>query len=350
MSHHVPERIAIVGGGLAGLAAARVLADAGARVTVLDKGRGAGGRASTRRRDAHQFDHGAQYFTARDPGFVATVDGWRRAGVVAEWAGALAEVERPGVIVDKARGEPRFVGVPGMSALAGHLAAGLRDDADVHFGACVTAVAHGPDGWSVQGERQGQGGAAAAPFHATYDALLVCVPAPQAHALLDGAAPLAAAVAAARMEPCWSAMYAFAERIPVDADGLFVNVPDQPVAWASRDGSKPGRPAGERWVVHATAGWTRAHLEDAPASVAGALLDALAAAVGRPLPTPTFADAHRWRYASGALAPPPGALVDHARRLAVAGDWCAGGRVEGAWLSGVAAAEALLVGRTGRPS
>ena len=41
-------------------------------VTVFDKGRGPGGRLATRRADDLRFDHGAQYFTARDPRF-ATV-------------------------------------------------------------------------------------------------------------------------------------------------------------------------------------------------------------------------------------------------------------------------------------
>lgn len=333
-----PGRVAIVGGGIAGLAAARVLADAGVAVTLHDKGRAPGGRTSTRRRDAHRFDHGAQYFTARDPRFREFVRACRQDGVVAEWAATLAEVPAPGVVIAKAPGEPRFVGTPGMSAVAGRLAAGLRGRADahveVHAGARVTRVERVRDGWRTWCDDDAPAG--------VVDALLVCLPAPQALELLVGLTPVEGELRRARMEPCWSAMYAFDERLPVGADGLFVDVPDQPLAWASRDGSKPGRPPGERWVLHATPAWTRAHLDDAPELVQRALLRALAAAVGRALPAPTFADAHRWRYAQGALDPAPGALVDRASALAVAGDWCHGGRVEGAWLSGVAAAEWLL--------
>ncbi|MFN9945496.1 MAG: FAD-dependent oxidoreductase [Planctomycetota bacterium] len=68
-----PRSVAVVGGGIAGLAAARALQHAGVRATVFDKGRSAGGRAATRRREPHQFDHGAQFFTVRTPGFAAAL-------------------------------------------------------------------------------------------------------------------------------------------------------------------------------------------------------------------------------------------------------------------------------------
>ena len=48
--------VAVIGGGIAGQSAAAVLSAAGARVTVFDKGRGAGGRLSTRRDGDLQWD------------------------------------------------------------------------------------------------------------------------------------------------------------------------------------------------------------------------------------------------------------------------------------------------------
>ena len=335
-SPRTPTHVAVVGGGIAGLSAAHVLVGAGVRVTVYDKGRGPGGRASTRRRDVHQFDHGAQYFTARDARFRAVVESWCRRGVAAEWSARFAAVDEPGVFRSMRSGEARWVGVPGMSALAGDLAAGLGRHAEVRFGARVARVEPAAGGWVVWRDGDAAGEA--------FDALLVCTPAPQALALLDGHTTLAEAVGRARMTPCWSAMCAFDASLDVDADALFVNVPGQPLAWASRDSSKPARAAGERWVLHATAEWSSEHVDDAPEAVPRALLDALAVAIGRALPTPTFADAHRWLYAHGALDPAPGALVDASRALAVAGDWCHGARIEGAWLSGMVAAERLLAG------
>lgn len=338
-SGNTPRHVGIVGGGIAGLAAAHVLADAGVRVTVRDKGRGPGGRASTRRRDGHQFDHGAQYFTARDARFRAVVADWHRRGVVAEWRARFAAVDAPGALRPVRADEPRWVGVPGMSALAGDLVAGLArfgERATVRFGALVARLERTGDGWVTWCDD----GTASEPV----DALLVCTPAPQALALVEGHPAIADRVRAATMTPCWAAMCAFDAPLDIGADALFVNLEGEPLAWASRDGSKPGRPAGERWVLHATPAWSGAHADDAPAQVARALLDALAAATGRALPAPTFADAHRWRYAQGALDPAPGAIVDAASGLAAAGDWCHGARIEGAWRSGVTAAERLLAG------
>lgn len=104
----------IIGGGMAGLSAATALAETGARIVVLDKGRGPGGRMAARRVEIAgeqvSFDHGAQYFTARDPAFREAVAAWEAAGVAARWPAAGADA---------------WVGTPGMNACIKHLAAGL---------------------------------------------------------------------------------------------------------------------------------------------------------------------------------------------------------------------------------
>jgi predicted NAD/FAD-dependent oxidoreductase len=69
-------------------AAARALHDRGWRVEVFDKARGPAGRTSTRRVEAHTYDHGAQYFTAREPEFRAAVAGWREAGQAGKYGQA----------------------------------------------------------------------------------------------------------------------------------------------------------------------------------------------------------------------------------------------------------------------
>ena len=120
-----PERVAVVGAGIAGLTAARRLYRAGCDVVVLEKSRGVGGRASTRRCGELAFDHGAQYFTCRSDGFRETVRAWCRRGVAAIWDAPIATLGAPDPAPHRGESE-RYVGVPGMSALAGDLAQGLR--------------------------------------------------------------------------------------------------------------------------------------------------------------------------------------------------------------------------------
>ena len=63
------RHIAVIGAGIAGMACARTLAQAGHKVSVFEKSRGAGGRMSTKGTEFGGFDHGAQYFTVRDARF-----------------------------------------------------------------------------------------------------------------------------------------------------------------------------------------------------------------------------------------------------------------------------------------
>ena len=78
--------VVIVGAGIAGLACARRLVQAGVPALVLDKGRGIGGRVATRRADGLQFDHGAQYVTAKGEEFAAVLRDLITAGDAAPWA------------------------------------------------------------------------------------------------------------------------------------------------------------------------------------------------------------------------------------------------------------------------
>jgi predicted NAD/FAD-dependent oxidoreductase len=101
----------IIGAGIARLAAATSLRQAGHETVVFDKARGPGGRASTRRAAPFAFDHGAQYFTARDPRFRRLVERFVHEGVAARWDGRIVSL-RPGVQTPVGANTGRFVGTP----------------------------------------------------------------------------------------------------------------------------------------------------------------------------------------------------------------------------------------------
>ncbi len=358
MGHNL-RRVAVVGAGMAGLACAAALTAAGVQAEVFDKSRRIGGRLAVRRvekgaygLDGLSFNHGAAYATARGPAFRALLDSMSSAGDAAPWSAA---------------GAGRWSGTPGMSALARHmerLGAGT-----IHAQRHIAFLARTPAGWTVRhldadpsgpfytvakpGEsiadflirgyqeveaavpRPGlvtdEGGEVAGP----YDAVLLALPAPQAAALL-AAVPhrFAGDAARAGMAPCWALMAAFAE--PTGAPDL--PQPGGALAWIARDSSRPGRaPAPECWVAHATAAWSRTHLEDDPAGIKPLLLHEFARATGIQA-APAYAAVHRWRYALADAPLGVPALWDPDAMLGVCGDWCLGARVEDAFTSGHALA------------
>ena len=131
--------------------------------------------------------------------------------------------------------------------------------------------------------------------------------------------------------------------LPVDFDAAFIR--KGALSWIARNSSKPGRSGGEAWTVHASPEWSKVHLEAPHAEVTRALTREFFREAGLPEMLPAHAQAHRWRYA---LPEPPldsRCLYDPALGIGAAGDWCAGPRVEGAYLSGVAAATALRENR-----
>ena len=293
--------IAVIGAGMAGLAAAQALDRAGRSVVVFDKGRGVGGRMSCRRA---LFDHGAQYFTARDDAFRAEVDAWEAAGVVERWP-------------ELGDHEVRYRGSPHMVSLCEHLAEELAVRSKVR----IARLACGASGWELRdGARE---------WYGPFDAVVVAVPAPQAAALLEPLPELAQRVGAVEMEPCWAGMFQFDEPLGAEFDAAFLDA--HGMAWIAR---RPA-PRGEAWVLHAQPDWS------APDELE-ALRRALAAILERDLPPARYERAHLWRYARTAQPLGEPFLWDSMRRVGVCGDWCLGGRIEAAWASGRALAHAIV--------
>ncbi|WAT18711.1 FAD-dependent oxidoreductase [Aurantiacibacter sp. MUD11] len=306
--------IAIIGAGMAGLSCGQRLAEAGHQVRLFDKGRGPGGRMSTRRVDLEgqtlHFDHGAQYFTASSDAFARQVSEWHATGAVARWPAA---------------GDDAWVGTPGMNAPVKVMAS----QQDVQFGTRIETIERTEGRWWLLGEN--------APRE-TFDAVISAVPAEQAAPLL---APHVAAVASLAegtvSQPCWTLMVAF-ER-PADLPHVIRDTGS--IGWAARNSSKPGRGGSECWVVQASPEWSQRHLEQQPGVIVALLVLALRQLGNGELPDIRHAAAHRWRYAFGGDAG-QGAVWDEQARLGVCGDWLAGGRVEQAYLSGLQLAEEVL--------
>lgn len=308
------SRIAVIGAGITGLTCARLLAQAGLAPVVFDKGRGLGGRLATRRAgEGLQFDHGAPFVTATDPGFVSLLDGAMEQGAAARWP------------LRDPVGSVTYVGLPGMSGLLRPLAKGL----DIRNGATVTALSAMPRACRIAfGDRTEE-----------FGRVILTIPAPQALRLLGADHPLAAPLRAVNMTPCLTLMAAFGPDGPVEA----TPDPDGTFAQLLPDSTKPGRDQrNAAWVAHASAAVTGVNLENDMAEVTSLLLPRLCARLGQSPDSVRHAATHRWRYARTAAPLGQPLLADGSGRLFLGGDWCLGPDAEHGWHSGQALAAAVL--------
>lgn len=326
--------IAIIGAGVAGLACAVDLKASGRDVVLFDKGRGPGGRMSTRRTATSigevRFDHGCQYFKAESTSFQAAVSGWVDAGAAAPWHGRIGRQTGPGTadFEEVLKEKTRWVGTPGMNSIIRHMAA----DLNVSWGQRVTGLSRTDGGWALAFEDGGVKG----PF----EMVLSAVPAEQVGDLLADKAPaLAANAESIQSAPCWTMMAAVEDQTSSEWAGIYPHSPA--LAWACLNQSKPGRGAAATWIVQASAAWSRTHLEDAADNVAEALFAEFSQIVS--CPKPIHLAAHRWRFAF----PQPGPETDNAAfdahlGIGTCGDWHAAPNVEGAWTSGRALADLII--------
>lgn len=319
------QQVGIIGAGLSGLMAGRILQDRGVNVTLFDKGRRPGGRANTREHGPHRFDHGAQFFTVRDPEVRGYLDSWIDAGIVAEWRGALVRIK--GGAMEPATDSVRYVGVPGMISLPSALAEGL----DVRVETRVKKLSFEDPGWSLWDVNEADLG--------SFDSVLVALPSHQAAEFLSHAPEMQAQVQNVEMAPCWAGMFVFERPLALDFDGAFLA--EEALSWIARDSSKPGRPRVEAWIVHANPEWSRRNLSMDRVQAATALLREFQALFGF-IPDPVFQRGHRWGFSSGSDPSARGAFFNAGLGIGACGDWCMGGRIEGALLSGVAAADHIL--------
>jgi len=292
----------------------------------------AGGRVATRIINAIElpkglsgelaFDHGAQYFTVRDQRFSELAAEWERDRAIAKWTGRIVSFDAegweevnqsPSAKAAGDKGTARYVGTPGMSAIVAAMAAGL----DITFGHRVDSLE---------------------PLLCDFDRIILAVPAAQSQRLVAHIPALASRIGRVSMKPNWTVMAAFEERVAARFDAAFVN--GSALGWIARNTSKPKRNWKiDTWVLHASATWSQAHINDQPDDVGAFLMEAFEDLIPAGLPRAFYASVHRWR---DAIADPPMAvdvIHDEESRVTLCGDWLRGSRIEDAYVSGLMAAD-----------
>jgi len=314
--------VLIIGAGISGLLCATELSRRGLSVRVLDKGRGVGGRMATRRMAGARLDHGAQFFTVRDPRMQVYVDEWLAAGVIQEWFRHSPEDSNP-------NGHPRYCGVHGMTDVAKHLAKDLVIQTSEQVGALVRDV----DQWIVS-TRSGQS------YVARH--LIITAPLPQALALLDTTGlnygdEQIAALRAVRYAKGLATLAILDGPSGLPAPGK-IKLDQSPLTWIGDNQQKGISPEVSAVTIHADPGFAAAHW-DSPDEVRGALI--LEAAQPYLKANVIEYNCHRWAFTLPINPWSERFFSNPELKLTLAGDAFGGPRIEGAALSGIVAAQAI---------
>lgn len=303
------------------------MVQAGGKVTILEKSRGVGGRMATRRMGDGLCDHGAQFFTARDELFAARVREWAEAGLALPWAEQFPDeaARVPPLPVLRYRGAPSMTAIP--KSLARHL--------DVKLGQRALRATVVDRRWEIITD---QG------LKFTAEALILTSPVPQSLALFDSDHPLLTRemIASLRMiqyRPCVAMLLLLDGPSMIPVPGA-VYLSEGPIHWMADNQRKGISPAVTTVTLHASADYSARNFETADAEITTAVLYQVRRWLGSGIREQAI---HRWRYSEPVSAWPDPCLVGVTEPpLVFAGDAFGGGRIEGAALSGLAAARTLL--------
>jgi predicted NAD/FAD-dependent oxidoreductase len=327
----------VVGGGIAGLAAARTLGAAGVPVTVLEAEEAVGGRMTTRTFSGGVFDVGAQFFTVKDERFAAFVNDWVRRGVVRDWF--HSHLIQGGEATPD--GHPRYMGAAGMRTLAEDLAE--EAEVAVRTGSRVMAADRTKGGYRVTLESGEE---------LEGEALVIALPAPQALALLE-AGPMDVPevfeeeIGCVEYSPCITVLATLEGPSGLTEWGG-LRIEGEYIDWIADNQRKGISPDAVAITIQAMPGFSRERWQWEDERLAEVLLDNARRLL---VADPASWLVHRWELGKPrSVASREFIPCREDPRCVLAGDSYKGYRVEGAVISGYEAARHLLDELKGPPA
>lgn len=313
------KKIAVIGTGISGVYVAKELSKT-ADVTVFEKSRGFGGRMSTRTRGEYQFDHGAQYFTAKSREFKSFLETFLNNGNISKWSPNIVGIEK-GVTPQVTTLNPDrsfYVATPRMSGFCRHLAS----DLDVRLETKIDKITNDGGKWNLYTGDDCLG---------QFDWVICAVPSHQVAEIMPKCFAYRNEIKNIKMQGCYSLMLGFKSPLDIKWDAASVNGYD--INWVAVNSIKPERPKKYSIIAHSTNQWAEDNIESSPEKVTSHLISELSDIIGLDLASSDHIDLHRWRYANARKQTGQKAYIDFDNNLAACGDWCIEGKVEAAFNS-----------------
>lgn len=314
------KKIAIIGAGISGLSIAKIL-EQNADITLFEKSRGVSGRLSTRRTDSYIFDHGAQYFTVRTNEFKEFLEPLFNSGVVQKWEPRymrfnLLSYTTSELIEDQ---EVRYVGTPNMNSICKYLSDGLN----VKLNTRIISVKRDAK-WNLTDENGNE--------YNDFDWVISSAPSPQTIELFPKKSTCYDHIKSVDMIGTFALMLGFQDAIKHKFDAAHILNSD--ISWISFNNTKPKRFLDNTSIViHSSHEYFDKNLYTETDEIISNLSKEASYVIGHDLSGADCKLLHTWRYANVATGHEIPSLIDTDLFIAACGDWCAGGRVEGAFIS-----------------
>ena len=315
-------KIAIIGAGISAITIAKNLKGI-ASVSLFEKSRGVGGRMALRRSGPYEFDHGAQFFTAKSENFKNFLAPLIKKNVIQQWDARFAEFKNNKILrrVTWDSEYPHYVGVPGMNAIPMYLSKELNIKLNVKVNKIIRNTANGWELFDDGLNNLGQ-----------YDWVISTAPAIQSADILPECFKYRNNLLDKKMVGCFSLMLGFTKALPLLWDAALIS--DADISWVSINSSKPGRAKSFSMLVHSTNAWAEKHLADDYQNVISYLTKETSEIIGHDASQADHIDLHAWRYANIGKQTKSDLLIDYDNRLGACGDWLSHGRIESAFEAG----------------
>ena len=322
-------KIAIIGAGISAITIAQILKNT-ARISIFEKSQNVGGRIAVRRADQYEFDHGAQFFIAKNKNFIDFIKPLIKKKIIKQWHARFAEFNSSKIVrkIIWDSEYPHYVGAPGMNSIAKY----LSKDLDIKLNTKIDRIAQNTKcGWELFDDNKNNLG--------VFDWVISTAPPIQSAEILPKQFKYQNELLNKKMTGCFSLMLGFNKALPLSWDAALITNAD--ISWISINNSKPDRAKPFTMLIHSTNSWAEKHLSDDRESVISYLNKETTRIIGHDTSRADHIDIHGWRYANIIKQKESKLLIDYKNNLAACGDWLTHGRIESAFEAGFRTANTI---------
>lgn len=330
--------IGIIGAGLSGLTAGRLLTRAGHEVTVFEKSSGFGGRMATRyagNAPETKLDHGLSYFKAESPEFKEFVNELREKNLVQTWGTNFLTFNGENLLQQNPNDPDTilYTSTNGMNQIGKYLSRWVDVNENSMVGG-LTSIGKNrlkKRSWMINMT-------SSKAFN--FDAVIIALPAPQAYGILGTTIDEVNTLKIVRQldeinyRPSFSLMATYGDTEIPAWQGIVCR--NSLLDFISNEALKRQNKQESSFVLHANAEFSRNHRDGDNEQVSREMLAEFSKIAGGWAASPKWHQLHFWRYSrpEKSISKPFFELEDDESPLVLIGDYYSGNSVENAFQSG----------------